>query len=144
MYFPTFHFYEEDIEFDIDNSDNSDNEYSCLFCLEPASINNAIYNLNSLLDIKNLTKSCECNGLVHYDCLVKWNNTTHSCPICRSKISKIHDNRDFTINLKNKIFRYIIFLIALKTIFEIVNDILHAIEYNITLAQRGTDTQCIE
>jgi hypothetical protein len=141
MYFSTFHFYEEDIEFDIDNSHD---EYSCLFCLEPASINSAIYNLDSVLIMKHLTKTCECNGLVHYDCLVKWNNTTHSCPICRSKISKIHDNRDFTINLKNKIFRCIIFLIALKTIFEIVNNILNVIDYNITLAQRGTELQCIE
>lgn len=142
MYFPTFHFYEEDIEFD---TDNSHDEYSCLFCLEPASINDPIYNLDSVLNMKQLTKTCECNGLIHHDCLVKWNNTTHSCPICRAKISKMHhENRDFTFNLKNKIFRYVIFLIALKTIFEIVNDILHAIEYNITLAQKGTETQCIE
>jgi hypothetical protein len=142
MYFTTFNHYDEPIE-DLKNE-------LCIICLEPSTTNNHLIKMKPLIYHLSFSKVCSCNGIFHYNCLLKWINTTNSCPICRKPI-ETHINEENIVTLNNrsqifrfihftnnnayKIFKYIFLFIVLKTIYDILNDIQHTIEYNSDLDQ---------
>lgn len=142
MYFTTFNHYDEPNE-DLKNE-------LCIICLESSTTNNHLIKMKPLIYHLLFSKDCSCNGIFHYNCLLKWINTTRSCPICRKPIetdineenvvtlnnrSQIFRFIHFTNNNAYKIFKYIFLFIILKTIYDILNDIQHTIEYNSDLDQ---------
>ena len=139
MYFTTFNHYDEP------NQDFKND--LCIICWDPSITNNNLIKMKSTLSYLLFYKDCSCNGIFHYNCLLKWINTTNSCPICRKPI--VNDENVVTLNNKSQIFRFINFsnnnaykifkfmclLILLKTMYDIVNDVQKTIEYNSDLNQ---------
>jgi hypothetical protein len=145
MYFTTFN---HDDEYFVD--DNFENEV-CLICWESSTNNNSIVKMKSVFCNSDFSKACLCNGLFHYDCLLKWIKNTHSCPICRIKIqTNMVQNKIFYLTNKSQIFRFINFtnmviykllklfflFLVLKTIYDITNDIQY-------ITNQEDDQQCI-
>jgi hypothetical protein len=92
MYFPIFDPYDEkyDIFLDEYNKSQEDNclennqeDNSCLICWDTNTIENPI----RIQKTKNIISYCNCNILVHEDCLHKWIRKTNSCPICREPMN---------------------------------------------------------
>jgi|LakMenEpi03Aug12_release.lakeMendotaPanAssembly.Ray.scaffolds.fasta_scaffold293839_1 hypothetical protein len=142
MYFTTFNHHDEPNE-DFKNE-------LCIICLEPSITNNCLIKMKSTLSHLLFSKDCSCNGIFHYNCLLKWINTTNSCPICRKPIETditeenvvILNNKsqlfrfiNFTNNNAYKIFKIIFFFILLKTMYDIMNDVQKTIEPNSDLDQ---------
>lgn len=142
MYFTTFNHYDEPIE-DLKNE-------LCIICLDPSITNNNLIKMKSLISYLLFSKDCCCNGIFHYNCLLKWINTTNSCPICRKPIETdineenivILNNKsqlfrfiNFTNNNAYKIFKFIFLFIFFKTMYDIVHDVQNTIEYNSDLNQ---------
>jgi hypothetical protein len=147
MYFTTFNHYDE-----IDEIDEIKNDL-CLICLDTSTTNNNLIKMKSLISYLLFSKHCSCNGIFHYNCLLKWINITNSCPICRNPIineDDINEENIVTLNNRSQIFRFIHFtnnhaykilkymflFIFLKTIYDILNDIQHTIEYNSDIEQQ--------
>jgi len=139
MYFTTFNHYNE-----VDKLDEITNDL-CLICWDPSTTNNKLIKMNPVISYLLFYKHCSCNGIFHYDCLLKWINATNSCPICRKSIerdineenvvalnynSQIFRFIHFTNNNVYKIFKYIFLFFILKTIYDIVFYIQQNIEYN--------------
>ena len=118
-------------------------EDCCIICWD----NKNVYKMQSFVLVTN---TCSCDSLFHGSCLFNWVHQTHSCPICRKPIetdineenvvtlnnrSQIFRFIHFTNNNAYKIFKYIFLFIILKTIYDILNDIQHTIEYNSDLDQ---------
>jgi hypothetical protein len=136
MYFTTFNHYDE-----LEQFEEIKNEL-CIICLDPSITNNNLIKMRALLSYLLFSKDCYCNGIFHYNCLLKWINTTNSCPICRKPI--IHEENVVTLNNKSQIFRFINFtnnhaykifkyfflFLVLKTIYDIINDVQNTIQYN--------------
>jgi hypothetical protein len=137
MYFTTFNHYNE-----FDQDDEIKNEL-CLICWETSTTNNHLIRMKPLISHLLFSKYCSCNGIFHYNCLLKWINTTTSCPICRKPIdTDINEENILTLNNKSqifrfinftnnnayKIFKYIFLFIIFKTMYDIVNDIQTTIE----------------
>jgi hypothetical protein len=145
MYFTTFN---HDDELDkLDELDENTNDL-CLICWDPSTTNNKLIKMNPVISYLLFYKHCSCNGIFHYNCLLKWIDTTNSCPICRKSIERdINEENVVDLNYKSQIFRFIhftnnnvykifkyIFLFTiLKTIYDIVFDIQQNIEYNADL-----------
>ena len=138
MYFTTFNHYDE-----IDENKNENENDLCLICWDSSTTNNNLIKMKSVLSYLLFSKVCSCNGIFHYNCLLKWINTTNSCPICRKPIedgsneenvvtlnnkSQIFRFINFTNNNAYKIFKYIFYFIFLKTMYDITFDIQHTIE----------------
>ena len=146
MYFTTFNHYDEPIE-DLKNE-------LCIICWDSSTTNNHLIKMKALISHLLFSKHCSCNGIFHYNCLLKWINATNSCPICRKPILNVNvnDNNEnivtlnnrsqifrfihFTNNYAYKIFKYIFLFIIFKTIYDILNDIQHTIEYNSDIEQQ--------
>jgi hypothetical protein len=136
MYFSRFNHYDE--------NKNDENDL-CIICWEPSITNNNLIKMKSTLSYLLFSKDCSCNGIFHYNCLLKWINTTNSCPICRKPIQKnvvtlnnksqIFRFINFTSNNAYKIFKIIFLFILLKTMYDIINDVHKTIEYNADLTQ---------
>lgn len=145
MYFTTFNHYDEPNQV----FDEIKNEL-CLICWESSTTNNHLIKMKPLISHLLFSKDCFCNGIFHYNCLLKWINITSSCPICRKLIERdINEDNVVALNNKSqlfrfihftnnnayKLFKYIFLFIIFKTIYDIVNDIQHTIEYNSNLEQ---------
>jgi hypothetical protein len=145
MYFTTFNHYDEIHQFE-----EIKNEL-CIICLDPPITNNNLIKMRTVLTHLLFSKDCSCNGIFHYNCLLKWINTTNSCPICRKPIVKnIHEENVVTLNNKSQIFRFINFtnnnaykifkyfflFLVLKTIYDIIYDVQKTIQYNSDLDQQ--------
>lgn len=144
MYFTTFNHYNEPNELD-----ENENEL-CLICWDTSITNNNLIKMKSTLSHLLFFKDCSCNGIFHYNCLLKWINTTNSCPICRKPIEQdineenvvILNNKsqlfrfiNFTNNNAYKLFKYIFLFFVFKMIYDIVNNVEKTIEYNSDLNQ---------
>ena len=142
MYFTAFNHYDE-----IDENDKIDENQNdlCLICWDPSITNNNLIKMKSILSYLLFSKSCSCNGIFHHNCLLKWINSTKSCPICRKPIdtvvydenvvalnnkSQIFRFINFTNNNAYKIFKYFFLFLVLKTMYDIMNDVQKTIEYN--------------
>jgi hypothetical protein len=149
MYFTTFNHYDELDE--IDEIEEIKNDL-CIICLDPSITNNNLIKMQSILSYLLFSKDCSCNGIFHYNCLLKWINTTNSCPICRKPIqrdinvtnqniltlnntSQIFRFINFTNNNAYKIFKYFFLFLFFKTIYDILNDIEKTVQYNSDLEQ---------
>ena len=94
--------YDDCIEFEENNQ--------CLICLLPSNKKDVIKKMNEFL---NINIKCNCNPNLHYKCLEKWIDKTHSCPSCRKIVSynlnitnKYNsDNSDTSVNLVNYVTR---------------------------------------
>ena len=144
MYFTTFNHYDEQEE-----QEENTNEL-CLMCWDPSTTNNKLIKMNPVISYLLFSKLCSCNGIFHYNCLLKWIDTTNSCPICRKPIERDLDEENvvtlnnksqifrfinFTNNNAYKIFKYIFYFIFLKMVYNIVFDIQHTIENHSDLNQ---------
>jgi len=96
MYFTTFNHYDDDALYNLLNSNVNDD--LCIICWEK-NIDNDVQYMKNILSTSELTKPCKCNGVFHYDCLFQWIVQTNSCPICRSRVSKIL-NKDIDTDLQ--------------------------------------------
>jgi hypothetical protein len=73
----------------------------CFICyenLDESLDDNDIINLNNKI---HYIKTCNCEGYIHKKCLDKWYDTTNSCPICRTVITKLEPvtSKIFSSNL---------------------------------------------
>ena len=151
MYFTTFNHYDEIDEIDEINENKNENKNDlCLICWDPSATNNNLIKMKTTLSYLLFSKDCSCNGIFHCNCLLKWINSTNSCPICRKPIETditeenvvILNNKsqlfrfiNFTNNNAYKIFKIIFFFILLKTMYDIMNDVQKTIESNSDLNQ---------
>ena len=124
--------YDDCIEFEENNQ--------CLICLLPSNKKDVIKKMNEFL---NINIKCNCNPNLHYNCLEKWIDKTHSCPICRKIVSynlnitnKYNsDNLDTSVNLVNYVTHNIyinkfnMLTLRIATIFLTINVFLFFI-YN--------------
>jgi hypothetical protein len=143
MYFTTFNHDE------LDEPEEIKNEL-CLICWDTSTTNNKLIKMNPVISYLLFSKHCSCNGIFHYNCLLKWIDTTNSCPICRKSIERdINEENVVTLNNKSqifrfinftnnnayKIFKYICYFIFLKTMYDIIFDIQYTIENHSDLQQ---------
>lgn len=108
-------------------------EDTCIICLEPTATNNPICKLKILIPAYFYYKSCQCDGLFHSDCLLKWIYISKSCPICRTVIKiniHINENLPLTYNVLKilKIFKYIWMYILFKILLNIIFNIQYTVE----------------
>ena len=118
-------------------------EDACLICLESSTTNNHICKMKILISSYFYYQSCKCDGLFHYNCLLKWIYISKSCPICRSVIENninmnvdIHDNLPLTYNVYNvykilKLFKYLWMCILFKILLNIIFNIQYTVEKQI-------------
>ena len=116
--------YDDCIEFEENNQ--------CLICLLPSNKKDVIKKMNEFL---NINIKCNCNPNLHYNCLEKWIDKTHSCPICRKYVSYDPVNSDTSVNLVNYVTHNIyinkfnMLTLRIATIFLTINIFLFFI-YN--------------
>ena len=147
MYFTTFNHYDEQ-----DGQEEITNEL-CLICWDPSTTNNKLIKMNPVISYLLFSKLCSCNGIFHYNCLLKWIDTTNSCPICRKPIERdINEENVVTLNNKSQIFRfinftnnnlykilkYIFYFYFFKMVYIIVLDIQQTIENHSDLIQEDS------
>jgi hypothetical protein len=91
---------------------NGNDHNSCIICWTTDTHKNR---LQYLKDFNEYVISCDCNVLIHHDCLKKWIQNTNSCPICRKKISENliinnnnNNNNNFTIMYYYICYKYIL------------------------------------
>jgi hypothetical protein len=142
MYFSTISSYDDEV---IKIADDE----KCLICWEISTNRNNLIKMNSLHLFSSFYKSCNCNCIVHSDCLLEWINKQQSCPICRSEIEIdisdknknkfryktqlqrlyifVDDNTYKLINLI-KIFKYFCIFILIQNFYFIIKDIQYTIE----------------
>jgi hypothetical protein len=152
MYFTTFNHSDEIDEFNENENENKNKNDLCLICWDPSITNNNLIKMKSTLSYLLFYKDCSCNGIFHYNCLLKWINVTKSCPICRKPIvnendinnenvvplnnkSQIFRFINFTNNNAYKIFKYMFLFILLKTMYDIAFDVQHTIENHSDITQ---------
>jgi hypothetical protein len=137
MYFSTISSYDNEIIEIIGDE-------KCLICWEPASNFNNLIKMNSLHLFSSFYKSCNCNCIIHSDCLLEWVNKKHSCPICRNEIEiDISDKNKFKyktqlqrlyIFVDNntyklfKLFKYFCIFILIQVFYYTMKDIQYTIE----------------
>jgi len=99
------------------NTTKNIQENLCIICWSKNEIN------DELFYIKNLDKyivTCNCNVLMHVDCLDIWIQKTNSCPICRKNIT-YNENHLKIITYYIIGYNYIIKLLRFATILSILN-----------------------
>ena len=131
MYFPSYISYDYTKD-DIKNIQEDDNKI-CVICWLPSEENNHI---KQLKEFSYIYFFCNCNVIIHTNCLNDWSNISSSCPICRKKITIF--TRDHVANyIKcNTIDFFMFFLkyiyrgLRIATIIYIVN-MFCVITYNV-------------
>jgi hypothetical protein len=118
------------------NKINITKDDACLICLESSTTNNNICKMKLLLSSYFYYQSCHCDGLFHYDCLLKWIFLSKSCPICRSVIetnTDINDDLPLTYNVYKilKIFKYLWMSILFRILINIMFNIQYTVERQI-------------
>ena len=83
MLFRTYEHYPHDEVYYNIVFDNFDNNYDniCVICFDTSSLFNELINLNAQT---LYIKQCNCNAIIHNQCLSIWHAHTGKCPICRS------------------------------------------------------------
>jgi len=83
MIFRTYEHYQDDVVYNDlyinENINENENESICFICLENETC------INKFIKLKNqpfFLKICNCDGIIHHNCLVIWYDTTKKCPIC--------------------------------------------------------------
>ena len=138
MYFFTISSYDDEI------TEITDNE-KCLICWETATNCNKLIKMNSLHLFSSFYKSCDCNCIIHSECLLEWVNKQMSCPICRNEIEIDVSDKNKNKN-KNKyktllqrlyifiddntyrLFKYFCIFILIQGFYYTMKDIQHSIE----------------
>jgi hypothetical protein len=146
MYFTTFNHYDDDALYNLLNVNA--NDQLCIICWEKKTNNDEQY-MKNILSTFELTKPCKCNGVFHYDCLFQWIVQTNSCPICRSRVTKILDkDKDLNLQLNNnsqlfRIFNFIcnlncakftklcIYILFINFLYSIICNIQNEVEGNL-------------
>jgi len=99
-----------------DLNDDEEDINICIICWLPNIKNNSIKNLKNF---PYILSTCNCNPLLHNDCLKNWITKSSSCPICRKNMT-ISNFRLFLSNT-NVIFFYIFFFNYLSCLLQINN-----------------------
>ena len=135
MYFSTISSYDDEITEIIGDE-------KCLICWETATNCNNLIKMNSLHLFSSFYKSCDCNSIIHSDCLLEWVNKQQSCPICRNEIEiDVSDKNKYKTQLQRlyifvddntyklfKIFKYFCIFILIQVFYYIMKDIQYTIE----------------
>lgn len=136
MYFSTISSYDNEI---IEIPDDE----KCLICWETSTNCNKLIKMNSLHLFSSFYKSCDCNSIIHSDCLLEWVNKQLSCPICRNEIEfDVSDNNINKFKYKTqlqrlyifidvntyRLFKYFCIFILIKGFYYTMNDIQYSIE----------------
>ena len=95
MYFTIFNHNDETDETDETNENDENKNDLCLICWDPSATNNNLIKMKTTLSYLLFSKDCSCNGIFHCNCLLKWINSTNSCPICRKPIEKNINEENF-------------------------------------------------
>lgn len=82
MYFPSYISYDYTKD-DIKKLPENDHKI-CVICWLPSEQNNHI---KQLKEFSYIYFFCNCNVLIHTNCLNDWFNNSPSCPICRKNIT---------------------------------------------------------
>ena len=114
---------------------NGNDQKSCIICWTTDDYKNR---LQYLKEFNEYIIICDCNVLIHHNCLKQWIQHTKSCPICRKKITEniilpINNtsNNDFSMILFYFIcYKYLLRALKFVSIVYILNLIL-MIMYNI-------------
>jgi hypothetical protein len=128
MYY-TIHTSDENEQFYLYNNlinKNVSQEKLCIICWLKNESNDQLYFIK---DFDKYIVSCNCNVLMHSNCLNEWIQKTNSCPICRKDIYYYDiyfldkDSDFFFRNLKQYITAYQYFLGVLRfaTFLSIIN-----------------------
>lgn len=109
MIYNTFEPYNEDNNNQLNDIkyNNSFNYNECFICMENSTDGELIQLKNINNYIKNYTKNCKCNSLIHLKCLNNWIDIKSVCPICRIKLIEIniininnnHNNNSHTLHM---------------------------------------------
>ena len=107
------------------NTKKNIQENLCLICW---SKNEPIDQLYSIKDFNQYFVSCNCQVLMHSDCLTQWVQQTNSCPICRKAIAinyiyLNYNTEDWFKMLKYYVnaYNYTFSLLKLATIISFLN-----------------------
>jgi len=126
--------YDYDYENNINNNDdNNDDKGECFICYEIKTFNGS-----KPILLKNQSiyyKFCNCDGLIHNECLDHWFRLNEKCPICRIKVvektnnmillSYINNNRIIIyLFVKNSLMIVLRFLFICCIIFNTINLIM--------------------
>lgn len=80
MLFRTFDPYYDDIQHKVIDRNE------CFICYQFFTNENIVpLQLN---DQTFYTKKCNCNGIIHKECLDRWFSSNNNCPVCRNRIIK--------------------------------------------------------
>lgn len=114
MIFQTFEAYiyeleeTEELEETINKLTESNNSSECFICFENNPVPSKLKNQCIYI------KLCDCDGLIHENCLRTWYDKTGQCPICRIKLDNINPIiSDFNV--------FIIFITVKKIIIRALN-----------------------
>lgn len=119
--------YEDDTNVIKDDETNN----ICLICWVP-SVDNSI--VLKMKEYPNIITICNCNAEFHSSCLEEWIEKTHSCPICRKKITIY--NQDLMNNYATTVTYFIVCfnlctqVLRVATIISLINVFL-LFTYNI-------------
>ena len=104
---------------------NNIQENLCIICWSKNEINDKLYFIK---DFNKYIVSCNCNVLMHSNCLNEWIEKTNSCPICRKNIYYyelyLQDrNIEFFRQFKQYItvYQYTLGLLRFTTFISIIN-----------------------
>jgi hypothetical protein len=115
---------------------NINQEKFCIICWSKGETNDQLYFIK---DFNKYIVSCNCNVLMHFNCLHEWIEKTNSCPICRKDINLQDKNDVFFIQFKLYLtayrytlglFRFVSFISILNFIWLIIFNIYF--DYTIT------------
>lgn len=89
----------------------------CIICWSKNENNDQLYYTK---DFKKYIVSCNCNVLMHDNCLNQWIQQTHSCPICRKQISN-NANKNTNVIPYYIRYHYTLRLVRITTLISIFN-----------------------
>ena len=105
--------------FDPYNNDEDDNKEKedCFICYEKGT------NRIEMEDQEYYFKKCKCLGIVHKDCLDRWYDKSHKCPVCREFIIKKSSDSLFIV-IPYNITYYLVYQYGIKHIAKITTIII--------------------
>ena len=105
--------------------ENFENNYDniCIICFEHDSILNELINLNAQT---LYIKQCECNAIIHNNCLSIWHSQANKCPICRvNVVAQVGALKKTTVYIINCVKTFLQALCVLTTVHFLYEGILY-------------------
>ena len=118
-----------------DINDINDNEI-CIICWGLSEKKNKLIKMKSLSHVSHFSKKCDCNCIIHSECLIKWININNSCLICHKPIynTKLQYKNTLKQQLNQQIcvflsfLKYIIIYLVIRNYTLFIFRLVHQIE----------------